>query len=236
MADIDLIPGPGRVFVAGLQGGLPIIVGYLPVAVAFGIAASAAGLEALQTLLISVLVFAGASQFVLVSFLGSGVSLAGVAAITLGLNLRHLIYGTSLSPLLHGLSERGRLLVAFGLTDEVFATAQASLADIAAHRRVCWLLGLEFDAYASWVAGTWVGSTAGNWVVQQLGSLQPALAFALPALFFALLLPACRGAVFSTVLAALGLAAGFQYFGLSASGILVAALVAPLVGLSRSDS
>ncbi|HED14676.1 MAG TPA: branched-chain amino acid ABC transporter permease [Gammaproteobacteria bacterium] len=228
---MNLQSSPGRVFASGLQSGLPIIAGYYPVAVAFGIAASAAGLSVWQTLLVSVLVFAGASQFVLISFLGSGVSLLGAALITLGLNLRHLLYGTNLSPQLSTLSTRDHLLVAFGLTDEVFATAQARLQNIAAHRRFWWLLGLEVAAYTSWVSGTWLGSAGGNWLAQQLGLLQPALAFALPALFFALLLPACKGPTLRTVLAALLLTAGFQYLGMSATGIFVAALVAPLVGL-----
>ncbi len=224
---------PGRVFASGLQNGLPIIAGYLPVAVAFGIAASAAGLSVLQTLLVSGLVFAGASQFVLISFLGSGVSLPGAALITLGLNLRHLLYATNLLPYLSRLSGRGRLLVAFGLTDEVFATAQVRLQSIAEPNRLWWLLGLEFDAYASWVSGSWLGSAGGNWVTQQLGLLQPALAFSLPALFFALLLPACKGPTLRTVLAALLLSGGFHYLGMSALGIFVAALLAPLFGMVR---
>jgi len=221
----------GRSFVGGLRSGIPVVAGYFPVAVAFGIAATAAGLSAPQSLMISVLVFAGASQFVLISFLGTGVSLLGVALITLGLNLRHLLYATSLSPQLRHLSARSRILVAFGLTDEVFATAQARLHQLAEHQRLWWLLGLESAAYASWVAGTWLGSAGGLWVEQHLGLLQPALTFALPALFFALLLPACKGPTLRTVLLALLLAGSFHALGMTATGILVAALIAPLVGM-----
>jgi len=217
-------------FLQGLYAGLPIVAGYLPVAVAFGMAATAAGLQSLQAVLISVLVFAGASQFVLVSFFGSGASLVTVAAITLGLNLRHLLYGASLSPQLCRLSGRSRLLAAFGLTDEVFAIAQSGLQQIHEERRLWWLLGLEVDAYFSWVAGTWAGSEGGSWLVHHIGSLQSALAFALPALFLALLLPACKGPTARTVLASLLVAGVFHSIGMSATGILVAALVGPFIG------
>lgn len=109
------------------------------------------------------------------------------------MNARHLLYGASLAPRLRRLGPSRAALGAFGLTDEVFAVCSARM-----DRKLIgfgWLLGLEVGAYASWVAGTWIGATGGAVVRDTLPSLRPALSFALPALFLALLVLLLAGPV-----------------------------------------
>ena len=112
---------------AGVASSFPIVLGYLPVAVAFGISAAGVGMSTGESVLISALIFAGASQFALVGMLAAGAPLAVASAAALALNLRHLLYGPLIAPLLNPAGRIYAVLLAFGMTDEVFATALAKL-------------------------------------------------------------------------------------------------------------
>lgn len=180
---------PGAGWVAGLLDGLPVALGYFPTAAAFGLAARQAGLSPLEALLMSALVYAGASQFALVGMLGAPAVAATAAALLL--NLRHVLYGPPLAPHLSYRRPPGPLgwlvpaVCAFGLTDEVFAVASARLPGTNAGLR--WLLAVELTAYGAWLCGTWVGAAAGEALLRLLPAAEPALGFALPSLFVALL-------------------------------------------------
>ena len=176
-----------RGFTQGLWASVPVVVGYVPAAVAFGVAARGAGLGTTEALLMSLVVYSGASQFAIVGLVAAGVPWLVTAATALVLGLRHMIYGPSLATHLRGLTPRNSALAAFGLTDEVFAVAASSLPGRPAG--LGWLLGLELGAYASWALGSLLGAATGAALVEALPVLAPALSFALPALFVALLVP-----------------------------------------------
>ena len=68
--------------------------------IAFGAAGIAAGFSLLQTCLLSLLTFSGASQFAVVGVLGAGGSaISGIATASL-LGIRNSLYGLRLSPIL----------------------------------------------------------------------------------------------------------------------------------------
>ena len=236
-------------FLAGLRTSLPLIIGYFPVAVAFGISATSIGLSQLDATLISLIIFAGASQFAFVGLLAEGTSALIAMLIVVGLNLRHLLYSTSISPSLKGMSLKQKLSAAFGLTDEVFASAFSLLKGIPKGNRWSWLIGLELGAYVSWIIGTWVGASSGDLLLAKFGFLKPALAFALPALFLSLLLPMlafskssrtlrffiCNRTII-TIISAMIIAFGANAFGQATLGIFVAALISPLLGILLGKS
>jgi 4-azaleucine resistance transporter AzlC len=181
-----------RGFPEGLQASFPIVVGYLPAAVAFGVAARGADLGIAETVAMSLIVFSGASQFALAGLLAAGASWVVMAAISLVLGVRHALYGPSLAPNLRRTNPGGVAVAAFGLTDEVFAVASAMLPRRPPATNLSRLLGLGTGAYVSWALGTWIGAVMGSAVVDTLPSLAPALSFALPALFVALLVSLAR--------------------------------------------
>ena len=75
---------------------IPVMLGYLFLGLAFGILLDQeAGLGALWAAVISITVYAGSCEFVLVSLLASGASLPTIALTTLFLNSRHMFYGLS---------------------------------------------------------------------------------------------------------------------------------------------
>jgi 4-azaleucine resistance transporter AzlC len=237
---LKLQPSP-KSALAGLRTSLPLIIGYFPVAVAFGISATSIGLSQLDATLISLIIFAGASQFAFVGLLAEGTSAFTAVLVVIGLNLRHLLYSTSISPSLNGMSLKQKLLAAFGMTDEVFASAFSLIKNIPTENRWSWLIGLEFGAYASWVIGTWIGASSGDLLLAKFEFLKPALAFALPALFLSLLLPMVASAkaahsfihnrTIITIVSAMLIAFLANTLGQATLGIFCAALLSPLLGI-----
>ena len=86
-----------QAFFQGLKTSLPIMAGYLPVGFAFGVAAEGAQVGTAYALFTSLFIYAGASQFALVGLLKDGVPVLTAAVITIGLNIRHFLYGPGIS-------------------------------------------------------------------------------------------------------------------------------------------
>lgn len=205
----------------GFLAGFPIFIGYFPVAVAFGILAKTTGLSAIDSVAFSVLVFAGASQFMVLNLIKTGVAFSGIVLATFLLNLRHLLMSASLATKITEQSKRWLPLVAFGVTDETFAVA----ATHSQPAQISFLLALEGTAYLGWVTGTFFGYLAGSLLP---ASLQEAMGIGLYALFAAILIPGFKK---SGLIIALALSAGLIHTLLNwvnlwpASWNLVAAII-----------
>ena len=216
-------------FARGLAQGLPIVTGYLPIGLAYGVIAVQAGLSPLEALAMSLLVFAGSAQFAAAGMLAGPASTGALVATTFLINLRHALFGAALAPRL-GERRPGRLaLAAFGLTDEVFAVAQATLAG-AAHP-LAYLYGLEVAAYASWCGASWLGAVLG----EELRGLEAwGLDYALPSMFLALIalqLGERRGRGILVALVAAVVSLAFGRLGWSHLQVLAAALAGSAVGV-----
>ncbi len=161
---------------------LPIAVGYLPVAFAFGLSAVAIHLPGWFAVLLSLLVYAGASQFAALHLLASGTPfLAGIVAIWL-INLRMALEALSFFRRVDWGHLRPHLSLL--LTDETFVAA--SLGDAmspAAYVRLVWL------PYTAWVLGSLIGVLAGDLLPLLL---RHAFGIAIEALFVSLLVGAVR--------------------------------------------
>ena len=203
-------------FKRGLVASVPIVIGYFPVAITFGISALASGFSPFEAVLASMLIFAGASQFVLVSLINS---IPSAIFIPLFLNLRHVVYGCIIS---QKVRIEKPLLTAFGLTDEVFATS-LNLAD---DERYMW--GLQFGAYLSWVVGTAIGAFGGTFLLSNK-MLAPSLVFSLTALFLVLLISNLERDRFLSAIVGGTIAFIFHRMGLTSLGILLAGILSPLV-------
>lgn len=178
-----------RAFFTGLRDSLPVAAGYIPIGFSFGLAALQAHLLPMQSSLISLLIYAGASQFIFVSLLSAGSSVITLITTVLLMNVRHLFYGPAIYDKI-GLQQRVLPIpfLAFGLTDEVFATVISKYQTIAQPARIYWYLGLQLGAYLGWQVGTLAGTFLGDALLNRYPALQQTLGFILPALFFTLLL------------------------------------------------
>jgi 4-azaleucine resistance transporter AzlC len=175
-------------FTRGLRESLPIVLGYLPIAFSFGLTVVQAGLSPWLAIAASVLVYAGGSQFVLIGLLTAGTQMLTVVVTVVLMNARHLLYGATVAVSLDAQRRVPRPFLAFGLTDEVFASAMNRITSVPVPQREHWLLGMQLGAYSSWVAGTIAGAAVGASLMKGWPILQETLTFVLPALFLALLL------------------------------------------------
>ncbi|MFN3993050.1 MAG: AzlC family ABC transporter permease [Tabrizicola flagellatus] len=220
-------------FLAGLAASLPIVLGYFPIAFSFGVAATRAGFTATEAFALSLLIYAGASQFLALALLSSAAPVLVTAFTLIAMNLRHVLYGPALMREAgEGASTRHAWAWAFGLTDEVFGQALGALAR-GQRFSEAWMSGLGIGAYAAWVGGTVVGALAGGGALDGWPALSAGLGFMLPALFLALLLSILSRRQLP-IIAVAGLVTVAATLGISAtSGILMGMLAGALAGLVR---
>jgi 4-azaleucine resistance transporter AzlC len=171
----------------GLRAGLPIALGYLPVAVTYGLLSRQAGLSPLEATGMSLLVYAGASQFMAVQMLSGGAPAVQIILATFILNLRHFLMSASLSQKLAAGPPRPTLL-AYWVTDETFVAGGLGLADASFTSLSFLAMGLL--AYLAWAGGSLAGALFGALIP---ASLAEAMGVGLYALFIALLVPSARG-------------------------------------------
>lgn len=220
-------------FLTGLSASLPIVMGYFPIAFSFGVAATRAGFSPLEAFALSLIIYAGASQFLALALLSSGAPVLVSAFTLIAMNLRHVLYGPAL---MRGAGTeagtRHAWAWAWGLTDEVFGQALGALARGQRFSEP-YMFGLGLGAYAAWVSGTVVGAFAGGGALDQWPALSAGLGFMLPALFLALLLSILSRRQLPVIaVAALATVAGTLAIS-STSGILLGMLAGAITGLVR---
>jgi 4-azaleucine resistance transporter AzlC len=165
----------------GAKAAAPIVLGYLPVGVAFGVLARRAGMAPAEVGLMSFLVYAGSSQFIAVELISEGITWFPIVITTFFVNLRHLLMSSTVS--LYLKKEPLRILTFVGaqLTDESFAVAMSQPSKI--QNRSSYLLGLQVTSHLAWIGGSVAGALFGS-LIDHEGYGLP---FALPGLFICLL-------------------------------------------------
>lgn len=224
---------PKPTFLDGLAAGLPIVMGYLPIAFSFGVAATRAGFSATEAFALSLLIYAGASQFLALALLSSAAPVLVTAFTLIAMNLRHVLYGPALMRAAgEGASTRHAWAWAFGLTDEVFGQ---SLGALARGQRFseAWMFGLGLAAYAAWVGGTVIGALAGGGALDAWPAVSAGLGFMLPALFLALLLSILSRRQLPVIAVAGGVTVAATLTVSATSGILLGMLAGAMAGLAR---
>ncbi|MDW7745124.1 AzlC family ABC transporter permease [Halomonas sp.] len=164
---------------------LPVVFGYLPLGAAFGILAIEVGIPAWGALLMSLLIYAGAGQFLAVTLLAAGAGLVEVAVATLMLNSRHLFYGLSLLRRFQGAGWRKPYLV-FALTDETYSLLTSQAGDAGLDHAQAFRVSLLNQLW--WVLGSMAGVLVGTTLAFDSRGIE----FALTALFIVLTLEQAR--------------------------------------------
>ena len=139
---------------------VPVLTGYLFLGAGFGILLSESGYGVHWAFLMSLCVYAGSGQYLLVSLISSGASLLNVALSTLLVNARHLFYGVSLVDTYKDAGRKKPYMV-FALTDETYSlVTQAKIPDGIRKSTYCFLVSVFDHCY--WIAGCVLGSVAGT--------------------------------------------------------------------------
>lgn len=172
-------------FLRGAIDGIPIGLGYLSVSFAFGIFAVSSGINPLHTLLISMTNLTSAGQLAAVPIIASGGSFIELILSQIIINLRYALMSVSLSQKLSPkVSLVQKFLIAFGNTDEVFATSVVQK-DLSAS----YMFGLIFTPYIGWSFGTLLGAFLGNILPEILLS---SLGIMIYGMFVAIFIPAAK--------------------------------------------
>lgn len=196
-----------RSYFKGVKDGIPIALGYIAVAFTLGIAAKNAGLTALQSTVMSITNVTSAGEFAGLGLIASGATLLTLAATQLIINLRYCLMSCSLSqrldpkaPFWH------RLLIAFGVTDEIFGVSIRAGEKLSPY----YIYGVMSVAIPGWTLGTGLGTLSGSLLPARLLS---AMSVALYGMFIAVIIPPCKQKRIFTVLITVSMAAsaGFSF-------------------------
>jgi 4-azaleucine resistance transporter AzlC len=212
----------------GVIRAVPIMLGYLPIGMAFGVLASTAGLSIYSAAAMSIFVYAGSAQLISVGLIGSGATVAAVTMTVFLVNLRHLLMSASLAPYLKKFKTWQQVLFSYELTDESFAVHSTYFRtrDIPP---ISELFSLNVSAQLAWVTGSVIGAWFGGRLTFNIETY--GIDFALPAMFIALLIMQIenrRHLGIAVLAAALGLF--FYLLGLSQLYIILATVIAAACG------
>ena len=196
-------------FPEGLRDGVPIGLGYLSVSFGLGIAAVAAGLSPLIALIISMTNETSAGQKAGLDLIADCLPLAeGILTMILSqfiINLRYSLMGISLSQRLDSsFTTPWRMLLAFSITDEIFAVASTKKEKVG----VYYFAGLGCIPYIGWAAGTLLGALAGTLLPE---TVRGCLGLMLYGMFIAIIIPPAKKNPVVLALVLLGFLTSFLF-------------------------
>lgn len=202
-------PDLSRAFRLGIRDGLPFLIVIVPFGMLFGVLAGEAGWSLTESMAMTILVIAGASQFTALQLLSEHAPLFIAIATALAVNLRLAMYSASLAQVIGSTPPLGRFLAAYCLTDQTYGISMTRLSlgpEFTPRERLAHFFGGALPVCVPWYFATWAGHVLGN-------AIPPALAldFAVPITFIALVGPGLRtlpqvAAAFVSVVVALALA------------------------------
>ena len=164
---------------------LPLLLGVVPFGLVFGVLGISSGLTETETILMSSIVFAGASQVVFAQLWAAGSAYFVIGSSVALINLRHVLYSASVAEYLKKLSFKWRIILGYLLTDESFAVSIKRLSTHGESRPVhFFMLGSGLTLWLAWQISTIAGVIAGSTIPENWE-----LAFAIPLTFIAIVVP-----------------------------------------------
>lgn len=221
-------------FVKGCKKGLPIALGYFPVAFSFGVLVVSSGLPLGLATLISLTNLTSSGQFAGVSLMLAQASYFEVAMTLLLINARYFLMSLSLSQKIdQKMNTLQRMIISFGITDETFSVASLEEGTLSFR----FMIGFILVPIIGWSSGTLVGETLMNILP---ASLQNAMGIALYGMFLAIMVPASSKAkpILEVVLVSAFASMIFYYvplFSMISSGfqLILSTLIGAIYGAIR---
>lgn len=218
------LPSRRSEFWSGIREEAPLQIGIIPFGLVFGVIGLESGLSFLQTILMSVILFGGASQIVFAQLVATGTPAPVLIGSVSTINLRHMLYSISIASYIRDLPLRWRIPLAYLLTDEAYAVSikrfQSQPASPFMHYH---LLGTGLTLWVVWQSSTIIGAVAGASIPE---SWQ--LSFAVPLTFLAIVAPNIK--LRSDLVAAL--AAGISAIALQPLPWNLWLIIAALIGIA----
>ena len=171
-------------FFHGVRASLPIVAAAAPFGMLFGALAVDNGLTVGEAVLMSAIVFAGASQMVGLELFSSHVAPWIIVLSVFAVNFRHVLYSAALGRRMGLMPEWQKAIAFFFLTDPQYAATEAR-ADTKVSVTLIWYLGMALPIYVLWVLEAWIGALFGR-LITNPGAL--GIDFLLPIYFLGLVL------------------------------------------------
>lgn len=150
-------------FKQGVKGCIPTLLGYAGVGLSFGIVAVASGFSLLEIILLCLLVYAGAAQFIICALVIAGTPISAIVLTAFIVNSRMFLLSMTLAPSYKDYSLLNRIGLATLVTDETFGVAVTPhLKGEKINDR--WLHGLNITAYVFWTIACIIGALFGKYI------------------------------------------------------------------------
>jgi 4-azaleucine resistance transporter AzlC len=210
----------------GIADVSPLMIPVVPFGIIYGVIGMEIGLSAYMTFAMSVIIFGGASQIVLLQLFSGGASSLVIITSVGAVNSRHLLYGAVFSEYLSTLKLTWKIILSYVLVDQAFAVSndyfKKNKKDKYKHYH---LLGAGFTCWTIWQISTILGLVLGSVVPKELG-----LNFTISLTFLALLISDFRKFKNIIVMLVSGIVATIGFITIPFHAyIIVAALSALLV-------
>ena len=209
-----------KIFFKGVIDVSPLMIPVIPFGLIFGILSIDIGFSPLATMGMSLIIFGGASQIVLLQLFSGGASSLVIISSVGAVNSRHLLYGAVVSEHLSDLKLVWKIIISYFLIDQAFARSNEYLKKSNEKNKYFHLIGGGATCWVIWQSTTLLGIILGAAIPEKLG-----LSFAVPLTFIAILVNDFRKVFNVIVIIVSGLVAtlGFNYIPYKAY-VIVAAL------------
>jgi len=210
----------------GITDVSPLMIPVVPFGIIFGVIGMELGLSPYMTFGMSVIIFGGASQIVLLQLFSGGASSLVTITSVGAVNSRHLLYGAVFSEYLAHLKLSWKVILSYVLIDQSFAVSNTYFKKNKENEfKHYHLLGAGFTCWTVWQISTILGIVLGSVVPEELG-----LSFTISLTFLALLINDFRKFKNVIVMLVSGIVATIGYNTIPYQAyIIVAALSALLV-------
>tara|TARA_B100000900_G_C20562930_1_gene709729 strand:+ start:1055 stop:1750 length:696 start_codon:yes stop_codon:yes gene_type:complete len=216
-----------NVFLKGIIDVSPLMIPVVPFGLIFGVLAIDIGFTPLETMGMSLIIFGGASQIVLLQLFSGGASSLIIISSVGAVNSRHLLYGAVVSEHISDLKLIWKIVISYFLIDQAFARSNDYLKQNKQKNRYFHLIGGGATCWVVWQTTTFLGVILGSAIPEKLG-----LSFAVPLTFLALLVNDFRKLINVIVIIVSGLVAtlGYNYIPYKAY-VITAAMVGLFIAM-----
>ena len=195
-----------KIFLKGITDVSPLMIPVVPFGLIFGILSIDIGFSPLATMGMSLIIFGGASQIILLQLFSGGASSLVIISSVGAVNSRHLLYGAVVSEHVSDLKLIWKIIISYFLIDQAFAVSNQYFKKNKEKNRYFHLIGAGFTCWIIWQSTTFLGIILGAAIPEKLG-----LSFAIPLTFLAILINDLRKMINIIVIIVSGLVALFGY-------------------------
>ena len=214
-----------KILIKGIMDVSPLMIPVFPFGIIYGVIGMDLGIGPYMTLGLSIIIFGGASQIVLLQLFSGGASSLVILSSVGAVNARHVLYGAVLSEHLSGLKLSWKIILSYVMTDQAFAVSNDYFKKNDKNNNQHYhLLGSGFTCWTIWQISTIIGIVLGSVVPEELG-----LSFTISLTFLALLISDFRKFKNIIVMLVSGIVATIGYNTIPFQAYIIVAAIAALL-------